>query len=100
MKRRGGRLTRGRTLGGLVVLGGVLFGLLGGEYSTLDWWTLRRQVEREREAIARLEREVDSLAPLADALENDPAMQERVARERFGMIRPGEILYQVEFETR
>ncbi|MBI2537005.1 MAG: septum formation initiator family protein, partial [Gemmatimonadetes bacterium] len=31
-----------------------------------------------------------------EAIERDPATQERVARELFGMIRPGEILYRVE----
>jgi cell division protein FtsB len=85
---------------GAVIAGGVVFGLWGGEYSTLDWWTLKRQAARERAAIVRLEREIDSLAPWADALERDPETQERVARERFGMIRPGEIVYQVEPEGR
>jgi cell division protein FtsB len=28
-------------------------------------------------------------------MKTDPATQERVAREVFGMIRPGELLYQV-----
>jgi CheY-like chemotaxis protein len=32
---------------------------------------------------------------VCQTLKSDPATQERVAREVFGMIRPGEILYQV-----
>jgi cell division protein FtsB len=38
---------------------------------------------------------VDSLRRVVNALENDPATQERVAREQFGMIRDGEILYRI-----
>ncbi len=50
----------------------------------------------EHKAILRLEAEIDSLTAWAAALESDSATQERVARERFGMIRNGEILYRVE----
>ena len=71
------------------------FALLAGEYSTFDWLTLRRQVAEERATIAELQIEVDSLQRLARALETDPAAQERAAREGFGMIRDGEILYRI-----
>jgi cell division protein FtsB len=74
----------------------VAFGALGGEYGTLDWWQLKRQVRAERAAIEALKRELDSLRVEAEALERDPVTQERVAREQFGMIRPGEVLYRVE----
>ena len=43
----------------------------------------------------RLRRLVDSLQRSADALEHDLRVQERVARERFGMIRRGELLYRL-----
>jgi cell division protein FtsB len=77
------------------VFGLAAFALLAGEYGTFDWLTLRRQVAEEQAAIADLEIEVDSLARLARALETDPVAQERAAREGFGMIRDGEILYRI-----
>jgi cell division protein FtsB len=80
-------------LGGGVAL--VLVALFAGEYSTLDWLTLRRQLGEERDSVAALRAGLDSLARLARALENDPATQERVAREQFGLIRDGEILYRI-----
>ena len=80
----------------LVIAGGSGFGAMGGEYSTLDWWTLRRQVDDENAAVARLRIEVDSLGQVAKALETDSATEERVARESFGMLRKGEILYRIE----
>ncbi len=66
-----------------------------GEYSTLDWLKLRRQVALERQTVRELEVELDSLARLAHALETDPLTQERAAREQFGMIRHGERLYRL-----
>jgi cell division protein FtsB len=78
------------------VAGGVTFGFAGGEYGTLDWWQLKRELARERQAVERLDLEIDSLRREAEALERDPVTQERVAREAFGMLRPGEILYRVE----
>ena len=82
-------------LGGMVLVGGLIFGFAGGEYSTVDGWSLGRSLEAEKAAIARLEVEIDSLRREAEALETDPATQERVARERFGMLRDGELMYRV-----
>ena len=78
-----------------LVLGMAAFAAQGGEYGTTDMLALSRRVRAEREAITRLRREVDSLARLERLLTTDSATQERTARELYGMIRPGEILYQV-----
>lgn len=80
-------------LAGAVVL--LALAVWGGEYSTGDWLTMRRQLADERDNVAALEVEVDSLAKAAKDLETNAAVQERVAREEFGMIRDGEILYRV-----
>lgn len=88
-------MKRTRIVGVAVFLGGITFGYAGGEYSTADWQTLRRGVERAQRAIVQLEAEIDSLGVEAEALESDSTAQERAARERFGMLRPGEILYRV-----
>jgi cell division protein FtsB len=78
--------------GGLAL---VLFAALAGEFSTPNWWKLRRQLAQERDSVASLEVQVDSLSRAAHELETNPATQERVAREEFGMIRNGEILYRL-----
>ena len=73
----------------------LYFALQGGEYGTLDLLQLRREEREEREKVARLKTVVDSLTKAAAAIERDPRVQERVARERFGMIRKGEFLYRL-----
>lgn len=89
-------MTRAQGVALAVFVAGLAFGAFGGEYGTFDWLQLKRQVRQEREAIEQLNLQLDSLRREADALEHDPATQERVAREQFGMIRPGEILFRVE----
>ncbi len=79
-------------LGALALVG---VAVVGGEYSTLDWLKLRRQLAAERRAVRDLQTELDSLARVTRALETDPAAQERTAREEFGMIRDGELLYRL-----
>ena len=76
----------------------VLFALQGGEYSTWDFFTLKRQQREERIRIAELEQEVDSLEREAIAVETDPEVQERLARELYGMLRPGEFVYNILWE--
>ena len=80
----------------LVTLGALLFAFQGGEYSTRD---LFRQYERKRRlerAVDSLQRQVDSLRTVAHSVANDPAVQERIAREEFGMVRGDrELLYRI-----
>jgi cell division protein FtsB len=88
-------VTRARLIGiaGAVALAGLAF--QAGEYGMLDWLKLRRQLAEERRTVRELEVRLDSLERLARALETDPAAQERAAREQFGMIRKGEVLYRL-----
>ena len=76
-------------------LAAVWFAVQGGEYSTVD-------LLRQRQRRAELQREIDSLTRIVDSLNayklkvlNDPATQERIAREEFGMIRGKELLYRI-----
>jgi cell division protein FtsB len=81
------------------MIAGLIFALYfafqGGEYGTLDLRQLRQNVEEESTNVVRLQQLVDSLGRVAAAIERDPRMQERVARERFGMLRRGEFLYRL-----
>ena len=73
----------------------IYFALFGGEYSVFE--VRRARVERAvaEEQLAELRQEIDVLRARAEALESDPAELERIAREKFGMIRDGEVLYRL-----
>ena len=88
------KLTRTQVILILLFLA-LLFAVQGGEYSTWDWITLRREERDEKSRIAELRREVDSLEKEAIAVEKDPATQERLARELYGMLRKGEYVYNI-----
>ena len=73
----------------------LYFAIQGGEYGTTHLLELRADVEREQTQVARLRVLVDSLTRAAEAIRRDPRVQERVARESFGMIRKGEYLFRI-----
>lgn len=76
-----------------VIAAALYFALFGGEYGFFALRKLERQRMREEAAVDELRAVVDSLRAREDSLLNDPQTIERIARERYGMIRPGERLY-------
>ena len=76
-------------------LGGILyFAVEGGEYGTSDLARQRMRRKRVLTAIDSLTRQVDSLKRYKSALATDVRLQERIAREEFGMVRGDkEVLY-------
>ena len=86
-----GKLTKA-VVPGLVLIA-AYYALFGGEYSLLELQRARAAVVVERQELARLEQQIDSLGAWADSLRSDPVTLERIAREQFGMIREGETLY-------
>ena len=79
----------------VIVLLALVFALQGGEYSLWNWLELRRAEQHETAAVDELTEVVDSLEKAAVAIERDPKVQERVARESFGMIGEGEFLFRI-----
>jgi cell division protein FtsB len=71
----------------------ALFAVQGGEYGTTDLFSQRARRARLAATVDSLRAEVDSLRRYRDAIAGDPVVQERIAREEFGMIKGGELLY-------
>ena len=71
----------------------IYFALQGGEYSTYDLFRQRDREQTLERMIDSLQRDVDSLKTLRRLIETDPATQERIAREEFGMVREKELLF-------
>jgi cell division protein FtsB len=78
------------------VVAALVFAVQGGEFGTRD---LLRQRQRRKvlvSAIDSLQRIVDSLKRYKQRVETDPALQERIAREEFGLVRGNkEVLYRI-----
>ena len=86
------RQGRRAILGGLLLVA-VYYAVLGGEYSAFGLHRLKTVAQEKREHLAATRRQVDSLRTVARRLEHDDAAVEKIAREQFGMIGPGETLY-------
>jgi cell division protein FtsB len=83
-----------RVLFWCVVVAALVYAVQGGEWGTDDLLAQRARAARLRSQIDSLRHEVDSLARVKKAIQTDPAVQERIAREEFGMVRGDkELLY-------
>ena len=63
------------------------FAVEGGEYGTSDLFTVRSRIAETKAAIDSLKRVSDSLAIVKHDVMTNPAVQERIAREDFGMVK-------------
>jgi len=91
-KGKGGARFVDLSIVGMLVLA-AYFAIFGGEYTVFEVGKLEALDVRASAELSDVEAEIDSLASLASELRNDPEAIERAARERYGMIRDGEILY-------
>jgi len=83
-----------RALLALAALGVLAFAVQGGEWGTWDLFKQRRRLAALHASVDSLQREVDSLKAYKKSLEADPVLQEKIAREEFGMVRGSkELLY-------
>lgn len=55
----------------------------------------QKQIHSVRQQISKLNKENKSLADQVQALKTDPQAIERVAREKMGLARPGELIYRM-----
>ena len=73
----------------------LYFVVAGGEYSLLEERRAEKELEVRRQELPVVRREIDSLRARIDSLEHSDEVLERVARERYGFIRDGEVLYRL-----
>jgi cell division protein FtsB len=78
----------------VAALGVIWFAVQGGEWSTVDLFRQKTRLARVKYQVDSLSREVDSLKKYKELVLTDPIMQEKIAREEFGMVKGNkEILY-------
>jgi cell division protein FtsB len=80
-------------LGGALLVGAAYFAVFGGDYDVFELHRIRGERAVEEHRAAEVRADVERLRARRDSLLHDSATIERVARERYGMIRDGERLY-------
>ena len=88
-------MTPARWVAVAVLILAAVFAWTGGTFSTRNYMDLKRLEATDLVRVKQLQREVDSLRAFQDSLATYPAVQERVAREEFGMQRPGELTFTI-----
>lgn len=71
----------------------LLFFLVFGRMGLIAHLRLSEEADRIDRRIARVQDEIAGLAGRVEALNRDPHTIERLARERLGMVRPGETVF-------
>jgi cell division protein FtsB len=64
-----------------------------GEMGLVKYYRMKAQYDTLTEEISLLKRDNAKLGKTVHALKNDPAYVERIARDKLGLARPGEIVY-------
>jgi cell division protein FtsL len=82
----------------LVILVGVFYWIVN-EYGLVKYYNLKNEVNELKQQISEVENENEKLKNEIDSLKRKvPAKVESVAREKYGMKRPGEIRIEVDDE--
>lgn len=84
------RLTRAITF--IALIGAGYYWMAGGEYTRADLVRLEEEIESRKVEMTARNDELASIRAWADSLASNSWAIERVARERYGFVRPREIL--------
>jgi cell division protein FtsB len=88
-------VTRARLLALAALIVAAAFAYWGGTFSEPNYRVLRRDEAMAAREVAKLQHEVDSLRIFLDSLATNPVVQERIARDQYGMLRPGELMFTI-----
>lgn len=80
-------------VGGFLLVCAAYFTFFGGDYGLFELRRVRGERALEQQRTDEVRADVDRLRARRDSLLSDSATIERVARERYGLIRDGERLY-------
>ena len=83
----------------LALFAGGGYILFAGESGYLQVEARRTELQLLRNEVEALRARNDSLRTMLDLLRNDPGYLEKVAREEFGMKKPGEQIYRIPEEV-
>lgn len=82
------------TLAALILVALVLDGVFG-SHGLIATYRLRLQVRQAQQKTEQLTRENQEFAGQVRQLKSDPSAIERVAREKMGLVKPGELVFKL-----
>jgi cell division protein FtsB len=85
---------------GAVVSFYLLVPLIVGDMGIVKYFRMRQTQHQLQEEIQQLSDENKKIEGEIHALRSDPTRIERLARERLGLVRPGEVVYQFQVPPR
>ena len=74
----------------LLIIATLLYAFVFGEAGAIRILTLKHETNRLDQDIALLEGDIASIQQQIERLQNDPLMMEKLGRERYGYVRPGD----------
>jgi cell division protein FtsB len=80
-------------IGAVLLVAAGYFAVFGGDYDVFDLHRVRHERALEEARVVEARADVERLRIRRDSLATDSATLERLARERYGLIRDGERLY-------
>lgn len=80
----------------LLVLGVILYLFVGGDEGLLEIRRQSQALSALQARVDRLQAENDSLRQILNMLDHDKDYIEKVAREEYGMVKPGEKVYRLQ----
>lgn len=83
---------RGLLLGAFAL---IVYIFMFGDYGAYRIWKQKREIAQLERTIHSLHLEQEKLKREVKLLQNDPEYIEKIAREEYGMIKEGEILYKI-----
>ena len=78
-----------------LLIGGFIYYIMTGNYGLIKLYELTQEKKRLTHKIQTLKAEIDSLKKISKKLDGDAKYIEKVAREKYNMVKKGETVYQM-----
>jgi len=79
----------------LLIISTILVVFILGDVGLVNLWSAKKKIKTLEKRITVIKKENEELSRKIRALKNDPFEIEKIAREKFGYLKPGEKVYRL-----